>query len=291
MPEQLRCELNRIIQYLNGEGECFINNDIFTKMIKFANEFIERFVADDNIRRHVEDIFIICGQMKEDNFSPSFNLYKTFIKAIPMAQMEELRNDVNQKLWTDLQYIRIIISDILFLKIIFRIQFNTFEINNVQINYIGTGRKVHPDSKLARELQNSAYQNNYIGVSHLCCIICSLFMDLCGFSFAGISKRLEPWTVPTDNINHIAFENLLRDLNQHIQNKHYDYHPYNRHISNCLNCSDIISNDICEFHRIIHHLGIELLNDINDELRGLLNDLETLYNTQRCCINKNIESL
>lgn len=27
-PEQLRCELNRIIQYLNGKGECFINTEI-----------------------------------------------------------------------------------------------------------------------------------------------------------------------------------------------------------------------------------------------------------------------
>lgn len=44
------------------------------------------------------------------------------------------------------------------------------------VEYGPNNKKVHPDAKLANGIQNTDLSNNYIGVSHLCCPICSIFL-------------------------------------------------------------------------------------------------------------------
>jgi hypothetical protein len=150
-------------------------------MKDFAKPFSEN---KNNSAENIQKASDLCHSLQvireNDNcyYNDFFQNYISFILSIS--------NVLTGETFNDLQYIRIIISDILFLKINFKAQFtNIKDYDDIIIKIFKKGNKVHPDSKLAFEFRNSNENNNYIGVSQLCSA-CSLILDSHGFYFSGI---------------------------------------------------------------------------------------------------------
>ena len=174
-------DIKKTLKSFYRQEYVFICDGILRKMKDFAKSFSEN---NSNSAENIQKASDLCHSLQvireNDNcyYNGFFQNYISFILSIS--------NVLTGETFNDLQYIRIIISDILFLKINFKAQFtNIKDYDDIIIKIFEKGNKVHPDSKLAFEFRNSNENNNYIGVSQLCSA-CSLILDSHGFYFSGI---------------------------------------------------------------------------------------------------------
>ncbi len=208
----------------------------------------------------------------DDEYNTYFKKYAAFIISISLEQMNKLRNygndEVLERLWKDFQYSRIIVSDIIFLKNIFQriYDIDITKADIIKIVYCppAINGNVHPDTILGYELYNSYnIENKYIGVSHLCCILCSLFLDTYGFSFRGTSKRFEFWLYPvcyspnTEEHEHLqqAFAEKFKYLKTSVKQKQEIKFLTGEQLSSCKNWSDIMAIEICKYYEILQTLA------------------------------------
>jgi hypothetical protein len=292
-----RDSIDRIIKSMAHQSSKFILHDNFNKMKKFAFDFRNMFINEnesvESIRK-VNDLLYSFLDLPQDppeycdDCDVYFQSYKSFIHSITDEQIETLRDD--KSLYSQSQFIRIIISDIIFLKTIFCSD-NNFNVSNAVIQYIEppVSNTAHPDTNLAYYLFKNGLNTkyNYIGVSHLCCIYCTLFLDSYGFLFKGTSKKLETWKFPYVEIKNES-KNRKKEILELIKVQHdkfkenfdlflewsrsvnrsdlYSTYFTGRLRSKCQNSSEIMSNDICEYYEF---------NSNNIEIKRL-------YDTEMC---------
>lgn len=131
--------------------------------------------------------------------------------------------------------------DLIVLSDIFKRHFikgSNFSVAEIDIT---NNRKIHPDSKLACGIINQN-KDKYIGIYHLCCIYCAMFLDSYGFDFRGRSPKFEKhWklshNVDLDAENHINFMTKVDLLNNQVSSNPPAYsnnYFKNRTLDNCM---------------------------------------------------------
>ena len=145
---------------------------------------------------------------------------------------------------------------------------NSLKINQyVDIAGKKKDKKVHPDSKLALAI-NHPFTRKYIGVSHLCCIYCTMFLDCHSIDFRGRSKQYEKWMIPievrekdsqdivTANLNRFSImynENRIGIQNATEQEPFsFNYNPIKQK-DNFQDASHFISDDASHF--LMYYVG------------------------------------
>lgn len=121
---------------------------------------------------------------------------------------------------------------------------------------ITNNRKIHPDTKLACEIINQN-KDKYIGISHLCCVYCAMFLDSYGFDFRGRSPKFEKHWKLSPNVdlnaeNHINFMAKVDLLNNQVNFNPPAYsnnYFKNRTLDNCIKTCIIVSDDICHYFK------------------------------------------
>ncbi len=289
-----------MIKSFYDESNTYIFLDNFKRLNKFSNNFFDEFLKDLNDnheqKKLLKELKSAASQINSDNnYNTYFKKYAAFIISISPDQMILLRknknNEVMERLFKDLQYSLIIVSDMIFLKNIFKRQYN-FDINKAEINILyfppreRTRAKVHPDTTLGYQLNCfNNIKNKYIGVSHLSCILCTLFLDSYGFSFRGTSKKFEFWKFPSnytkDPNKHAAFVQKFENISTSIEKKEQIQFLKDEPISICQNWYGIMAIEICDYKKILHSFASQMN----------INIIEHLYNTQNCCKDEEVLEL
>ena len=105
---------------------------------------------------------------------------------------------------------------------------NEIKINQYCHTVKNIDKKVHPDRKLAVAIHENICKINtnnntrlYVGVSHLCCVFCSLFLDTHMMDFRGRSGQMEKWVLP-DSVKEIESPSEIIQLNEIFFKKYND---------------------------------------------------------------------
>ena len=184
--------------------------------------------------------------------------------------------------------------DLLILPDIFKRHFikgANFSVNAIDIT---NNHAIHPDTKLACGINQN--ENIYIGISHLCCVYCSMFLDAYGFDFRGRSPKFERnWKlsskVDLSTENHKNFMIKITDLNVKIacgtpaySNNYFK----NRTLDNCKRASIIVSDDICHLFKYYESNNFDEYNFILknlDNTEKVIDFLKNIRNKKSCdCI-------
>jgi hypothetical protein len=270
-------ENQNLLNYLFvGSIKQFIIRDTRKKFkiffIKYRNNFESQLIDDlENTFDNADDnAFLRCI------YELLMALSENTIEAIKKEPLS-----INQ-----LHHLIIIFFDYLILPDIFMREFKRS--TNLQINqYCYTIRasdiKTHPDSKLAVAVHSryTGIVDNriYIGVSHLSCLFCSIFLDTHAIDFRVRSGQLEKWKIP-DTIKEIdcplvfidgnkAFFTNLNNMYQIYKNDismaspdkpfNFNYHP-EKNEDDCQWASGFISDDTIKFFNYYKYLPNDCLD-------------------------------
>jgi len=133
----------------------------------------------------------------------------------------------------------------------------------------------------------------YIGVSHLCCPICSFFLDSYSFNFRGISKKIEEWKLPSnaDNEFTIFIENIKKFKNkENVLPFKIDFKKKKETDCCKLTAGSMISNEYCHIMKFYLRYKFESYNFILDDLNKdntFLNIFLTKFKSLFNCIDCN----
>ena len=113
--------LKLMIKSFYDESKTFIFLDIFNRFNEFSNDFLNDLNDNDKQKKLVKELKYAAFQINSDNnYNTYFKKYVAFIASISLNQMILLRknenNEVMERLFKDLQYSIIKVSDIIFLK-------------------------------------------------------------------------------------------------------------------------------------------------------------------------------
>lgn len=202
------------------------------------------------------------------------------------------------KLFGEFYYIVIIYLDTLIIRDIFFRYF--IKDKNLEIIYVPSNNNCHPDSTLAFYISfnlNNDYEfkSKYVGLSHFCCLFCSLFLESYGLDFRGISNKFDSkWILPLEvKINsdeHTMFMKMVNQLNYQISPIESKL-PTQRLFDLCQQASGFISDDICHYLAyykvnldISHHFIIDDLNKHNKFLL-FISKLREAFHCNNCNTN------
>lgn len=246
--KDFRAKFLNAIDYCFGDVSYFKSDDFefqFQKLINFLSlgGFIEEDIESElrncilfsnysDLMVHLQDI-LSYETIKFDNFDI---LYPFLIKYI----------------------------DLIILPDIFKRHFikgSNFSLNEISIT---NNSKIHPDTKLACGIFNHN-RDIYIGISHLCCVYCAMFLDSYGFDFRGRSSKFEKNWKLSPNVdlnaeNHKGFMTKVDDLITQVtcSSPAYSNNYFkNRKLDKCNKTCNIVSDDIC------HYLKYYETNDFN----------------------------
>ena len=143
--------------------------------------------------------------------------------------------------------------------------------SDLEIIEVENKKGAHPDSQLANEIRLNNIQgvSIYIGLSQLCCILCSLFVDLIGFEFRGLAHKFEKnWELPT-NADLATRESFTKRIEEFVeimkqqQNKvPFSVEFENRTKDNCQQASETVSDDLCLYLNYYKNNGFTEFNFI-----------------------------
>jgi hypothetical protein len=117
--------------------------------------------------------------------------------------------------------------------------------------------KQHPDTVMASKIIDNNSLNKYIGVSFLCCIFCSIYLESCGFRFRGRCKRFyRDWGIPantnddfTKNLD-LFRKNIEKQENGTVEFSDRDRGECIDHF--CPQIYELYSDDICQFYDFLY---------------------------------------
>ena len=162
-------------------------------------------------------------------------------------------------------------------------------------------KRWHPDSNLAQKLirivdQISLDHNNYMGVSFLPCLFCSIFLDTLNFSYRGRTCKLEAsWRLP---VHTKRLESLNKNLNA-IRNQLENNVPIQTYsrlpetIQPLSQYNGLYSDDICHMVDFFqqNQNSNKILNSFNNgQFNQLIIDLMRLRDSALEAVNTRVEN-
>ena len=190
----------------------------------------------------------------------------------------------------DIYYLMFIYCDFLFLRDIFQRHFSLS--CEFKIEEIICSNDIHPDFQIACKIKesNDKTLQQYIGVSQLCCVFCSLFIDSIGLDFRGVAKKYEKkWNLePTIDIDIDSFKKQLKNFNEMILKTEPVYEISFlrcRWDDQCQHAYVTISDDLCLFLEYYNRNEFSdlkfFIKDLNDK-NVLFNFLKNLRKKFKC---------
>ena len=280
--------------YFSQKGNVDNHSNNIKNFIKYCcGESDENYLSEE-IKRDIFQLFkkINVQGFVVKNFKSIFshlNIDEQFLKNF----YEDLSSIIMNKLVPTstivLHNLIILFFDILVLRDIVS---RHFELDTERLNVFEIkreGNSLHPDVKIISG-ETKFEKGTYIGISHLCCFKCSVFLDSFGYDFRGINKKFEQkWILPTlnehDQNNLQIFEKKLLSLKDSIKRENksrFNIEFANRRCDEYQHTCDLYSDDIHHFLDYYKDLKEKnttayyfILNDFNE---NPFEKLKELYN-------------
>jgi hypothetical protein len=205
-------EIRNLLNYLFGEN---IDQFIFEATREKFKKFIKKY--NNNIDMDLYGLFIKSLD-KNDDYGFIQYVGEIFVN-LNENTIVQIKSDPYAI--KEFYHLIVLFLDYLILPDIFMREFRKDMNTEIIINqYCHTikrsDKKTHPDSKLAvaiREnctnIEDNADNRIYIGVSHLCCVFCSVFLSTHLIDFRGRSGQFEKWNIPDKIIESIMNYELV----------------------------------------------------------------------------------
>jgi hypothetical protein len=283
--------INGIINYCFDQNNANEQNFITPDFKRNVKDFFSDISKESEFKGIFDSIFL---NIENENDCEYFERLYDSIKIILNGFITYMT--ANQKFLKRFHYIVIIYLDTLIIRDIFSRYF--IKNKDLKIQFVATENKCHPDSALALYLSSSSLLNcdrsKYIGISHFCCSYCSLFLDIHGLDFRGISNKFDTkWKLPsnTNSKEQNIFMTKLDNINYEIWPIEISMSTQ-RSIDSCKKASGFISDDLCLYYKYYKYSARFLentsyyLTDFED-LSEFLSFMSQLRNVLRCesCID------
>lgn len=277
--------INGIINYCFDQNNANEQNFVTSGFKKIVNEFFLNISKESEFKGIFDSILLNIGNDCEyferlyDSIKIILNGFFTYMKA-------------NQKLLDRFHYMVIIYLDTLIIRDIFSRYF--IKNKDLKTQFVATEEKCHPDSALALSSLLNCDRAKYIGISHFCCSYCSLFLEIHGLDFRGISNKFDTkWKLPskTNSKEQSIFMTMLHNINYEISPIEISMSTQ-RSIDSCKKASGFISDDLCLYYkyysaRFLENTSHYFIVDDFEDLSVFLSFMSQLRNVLRCesCIN------
>ena len=191
----------------------------------------------------------------------------------------------------------ILIFDFLILPHVFNNIISNDDLNqNDIVEYVENvnPRILHPDSVLTKHITTHIFErpNNYVGLSFMCCVLCSTYLEAHECTFRGLSNTFyDNWATPDSDNEREEFRIKLDILRETIENRRLIPPPiiinHNHIVDENHITLDKFSDDICFISNYLCNLNYDLIitefdRNTIQSLTNLRNMLIGGHNCERC---------